>query len=288
MPQKPCLLIADDYALTPCISNSILQLIDLGRLSGTGAMVTGPHWPDFAKALAARKDRADAGLHLNLTVGAPLSAMPETAPDNVFPSMPVLSLKTLLFPAIRREVQAQIRQQIEAFRTHYGALPSYVDGHRHIHVLPGLRSALFAAITEFGTGWTPLVRSVEEAGTRIRRRGITPFKTMVISILSTGMRARAVRNGFGTNEGFAGVTDFDENEDLGAYMRGFLAIYGENPLIMVHPGLENDAEIAALDAVVDTRPLEHAYLAGPQFLQDLQAAGVRIGRLSDFLEKQAG
>ena len=285
MPQKPCLLIADDYALTPCISNSILQLIDAGRLSGTGAMVTGPHWPAFAKALAERKDRADAGLHINLTVGAPLGAMPLTAPDGRFPSMLVLSLKTLLFPAIREEVQAEIMRQIEVFRTHYGALPSYVDGHRHIHVLPGIRRALFAAIRASDAGWKPLVRSVEEASGRILRRGISPFKAMVISILSTGMRARARQNGLEANEGFAGVTDFDPAQDFGTNMRAFLGISGQKPLIMVHPGLKGDEEIASLDAVIATRPLEHDYLAGPQFLQDLQAAGTRIGRLSDYAAK---
>ena len=288
MPQAPFLLLADDYALTPCISNSILQLIDAGRLSGTGAMVTGPHWPAFAKPLAERADRADAGLHLNLTLGAPLGAMPVCAPLGTFPSMPVLSLKSLLFLQARAEVQAEIMRQIEAFRTHYGALPSYLDGHRHVHVLPGIRDAFFAAIASTDPHWTPLVRSVEEPWNRIARRGISPFKTMVISALSQGMRARATALGLPVNDGFAGVTDFDEKVDFSAEMRAFLRFSGQKPLIMVHPGLGEDAEIATLDAVVATRPLEHAYLMSDRFLQDLSASGRRIGRLSETGSKQAG
>ena len=84
MTNRPIVLIADDYALTPCISDSILMLIDAGRLSGTSAMVTGRHWFSYAKDLAARRDRADAGLHIDLTTGAPLTMMPVLAPQGVF------------------------------------------------------------------------------------------------------------------------------------------------------------------------------------------------------------
>jgi predicted glycoside hydrolase/deacetylase ChbG (UPF0249 family) len=288
MPVTPILLLADVYALTPCISNSILQLIDAGRLSGTGAMVTGPHWPDFAKPLVKRADRAEAGLHINLTLGKPLGPMPVETSDGHFPSMPVLSLKALFWSQARAAIQAEIMRQINMFRAHYGALPSYLDGHRHVHVLPGIREALFAAIQATDPNWTPLVRSVEEAWGRIRNRGISPFKTTVISSLSLGMQARARALGLRVNEGFSGVTDFDEKADFRANMREFLAISGPKPLIMVHPGLSGDEEIAALDAVVGTRPLEHAYLASADFLADLEAAGKRVGRLSDLFPNVTG
>ena len=281
MTNRPIVLIADDYALTPCISDSILMLIDAGRLSGTSAMVTGRHWFSYAKDLAARRDRADAGLHIDLTTGAPLTMMPVLAPQGVFPSMLVLALKTLFFSTVRAEVQAEIVRQIETFRSVFGQLPDFLDGHRHVHVLPGIRGAFFAAIKQVDPEWRPFVRSVEEPGSRIAKRGITPFKTMVISTLATGMRARAQQAGLGVNHGFAGVTDFDPLGDFRAEMQAFLAISGQKPLIMVHPGLAGDGEISALDAVVETRLLEHDYLLGAGFAQDLAAGGWRIGRMRD-------
>lgn len=281
MTSRPMLLIADDYGLTPCISKSILMLVDAGRLSGTSAMVTGPHWPAFAPHMAARRERAEAGLHIDLTTGPPLTPMPFLAPDSLFPSMPVLALKTLCFPQARAEVQAEIICQIRAFATHYGQLPAYLDGHRHVHVLPGIRGALFAAIKAVDPNWRPWLRSVEEAGTEILKRGITPFKTLVISALSTGMRARAQAAGLGVNDSFAGVSDFDPEGDFRADMQAFLAISGQKPLIMVHPGLAGDEEIAALDAVVHTRPQEHDYLMGDDFVRDLETAGRRIARFAE-------
>jgi predicted glycoside hydrolase/deacetylase ChbG (UPF0249 family) len=281
MTSRPIVLIADDYGLTPCISKSILMLIDAGRLSGTSAMVTGPHWPALAADLAARRDRAEAGLHIDLTTGTPLTPMPFLAPDDHFPSMPVLALKTLCFSQARAEVQAEIIRQIRAFATHYGHLPTYLDGHRHVHVLPGIRGALFAAIQAVDPHWRPWLRSVEATGTEILKKGVTPFKTLVISALSTGVRARARAAGLGVNDGFAGVSDFDPKGDFRADMQAFLAVSGQKPLIMVHPGLAGDEEIAALDAVVETRPQEHAYLTGDDFARDLEAAGRHIARFGD-------
>ena len=281
MTNRPIVLIADDYALTPCISDSILMLIDAGRLSGTSAMVTGRHWFSYAKDLAARRDRADAGLHIDLTTGAPLTMMPVLAPQGVFPSMLVLALKTLFFSTVRDEVQAEIVRQIETFRSVFGQLPDFLDGHRHVHVLPGIRGAFFAAIKQVDPDWRPFVRSVEEPGSRIVKRGITPFKTMVISTLGAGMRARAQALHLPVNDGFAGVTDFNARGDFRADRQAFLRFSGPKPLIMVHPGLAGDEEIAQLDAVVETRPLEHAYLLSGAFAADLAAGGWRIGRLHE-------
>ena len=281
MTPRPLLLIADDYALTPCISKSILQLIDAGRLSGTGAMVTGPHWADFAKDLRARRERAEAGLHIDLTTGVPLTPMPILARNGRFPSMHALSLKTRCFPEARAEIQTEIIQQIQIFRAHFGQLPAYLDGHRHVHVLPGIREAFFAAIPAVDPQWRPWIRTVEEPWVNILKRGITPFKTMVISTLGAGMRARAQALHLPVNDGFAGVTDFNARGDFRADMQAFLRFSGPKPLIMVHPGLAGDEEIAQLDAVVETRPLEHAYLLSGAFAADLAAGGWRIGRLHE-------
>ena len=283
MTHRPLVLIADDYALTHCISDSILMLIEAGRLSGTSAMVTGPHWPTYAKKLAARSAQADMGLHIDLTTGVPLTKMPLLAPVGIFPSMPGLASKAMCFQAIRKEIQAEIVRQIEVFASHFGQLPDFLDGHRHVHVLPGIRTALFGAIAQVDPDWRPWVRSVEEPWLRILKRGISPFKTMIISTLAMGMRARAKQAGLPVNDGFAGVTDFNPLGDFRAEMQAFLALSGQKPLVMVHPGLAGDAEIAALDAVVETRPLEHDYLLGEAFARDLQAAGWRMGRLGDLV-----
>ena len=284
MTSRPVVLIADDYALTHCISDSILLLLAAGRLSGTGAMVTQPHWPEAAQRLAQMRGKGQAGLHLDLTVGPPLTAMPFLAPQGRFPSMPVLAAMCLVSAQARAEVQAEVIAQIACFRAHYGAGPDFIDGHRHVHVLPGVRAAVFGALAACGSDERMWLRSVEEPLGRIWRRGVTRFKCLVIAVLSAGFAAQARQAGFVVNQGFAGVRAFDAGEDFGVLMRAFLSVSGPHPLIMVHPGLAGDGLIAAVDAVIHTRPLEHAYLASPTFADDLAAAGLRIGRLEAQLD----
>ncbi|MBF0335117.1 MAG: ChbG/HpnK family deacetylase, partial [Alphaproteobacteria bacterium] len=40
---RPFVLCADDYGLSPGVSRGILALIEMGRVSATGCMVTMPH-----------------------------------------------------------------------------------------------------------------------------------------------------------------------------------------------------------------------------------------------------
>src|SRR3954451_23826569 len=69
-------LCADDYAITPGVSRGILQLLDAGRLTAVSVLVTGPGWAAAAGDLKPFAGATDIGLHLNLTLGAPLEGMP--------------------------------------------------------------------------------------------------------------------------------------------------------------------------------------------------------------------
>ena len=104
------MLCADDYAMAPGVSRGILEALDAGALSATSAMTNGPHWPEHAGALLPFVGRADLGLHLSLTCGRALTAMPTLAPDGALPD-----LATLLRRARRGLLPvAEIEEEIEA------------------------------------------------------------------------------------------------------------------------------------------------------------------------------
>ncbi len=48
------------------------------------------------------------------------------------------------------ELRAEIARQFVAFEIVHGEIPSFVDGHQHVHVLPVVRLALLAVLTERG------------------------------------------------------------------------------------------------------------------------------------------
>ena len=84
---KGFILCADDFALTDGVSRAILDLLERGKLTATGAMTNCPHWRRLAPELASFAGQADLGLHLNLTCAAPLSEMPRLAPGGALPKL---------------------------------------------------------------------------------------------------------------------------------------------------------------------------------------------------------
>ena len=80
-------LIADDYAMTAGVSRGILRLLEHGRISGAGAMTNRPHWKGWSHAFRGFHGQRDLGLHLNLTLGKPLTAMPSFAGGGTLPAI---------------------------------------------------------------------------------------------------------------------------------------------------------------------------------------------------------
>jgi len=245
-------LCADDYAMTAGISRGILEALALGRLSATGAMTNRPHWPVFARELAAFDGRADLGVHLTLTCAAPLTAMPAFAPGGVLPALPEVIRAGLTGRLPVGELAAEIEAQLAAFEQAMGRIPDFIDG--------------------------PYIRVSGDAMARIlARRQFLP-KAMQVKQLSAGFAAKLAEAGFAANDGFAGFSAFDAAADYGAQFASYLAAPGPRHLVMCHPG-HVDGELATLDPVLGSREAELAFLKSPAFTECCDRAGARLVRM---------
>lgn len=254
------ILCADDFALTDGVSRSILALLEGGKLSAAGAMTNRPHWKRLAADFGAHGTRADLGLHLNLTCAAPLGAMPRLAASGVLPQLGTLARGALASAAARREIAAELARQLDSFEDALGRAPAFLDGHQHIHVLPGVRDAVLAALKERYPPGTVYLRDPADKARAIKARGVSVGKALVIAGLARGLAAAAGKSGIPVNHGFSGVSPFDPARDFGADLARFLIQPGPAHLVMCHPGFIDD-ELATLDPVVATRPVEHAALS---------------------------
>ncbi len=273
LPERhPVVLCADDYGLSPGVSRGILDLARKGRISATGSMTNIPAFREAAAPLRELAGTVGLGLHLTLTAGAPLGAMPRLAPDARLPPLGrilALSLSGRLHAA---EIRPEIERQIDAFAAAMGRLPDFVDGHQHVHVLPGIRGALLAALA--ARGWRGWLRDPGDRPGAIRARP-QARKALVVAGLGLGFRAEARRAGFATNRGFSGFSDFADGDGVAAAFERSFAALGPAPVVMCHPG-EIDEGLRALDPVVASRPLELAYLGSARFGAFLEREGLRL------------
>ena len=280
--RKAFVLCADDFAMTGPVSRAILTLLDKGRISATCAMTNRPDWKHSGQLLRAFHGRADLGLHLNLTSGAPLGAMPALAPTGLFLSLAETGRRGMGSSAVRSEIATEIERQLDAFETVMGMAPDFVDGHRHVHVLPGIRQALLGVLQRryAGAGHRLYVRVPTDRLGAIRQRRLFITKAVVVRTLAAGFARMVHRAGFDTNRGFAGFSDFSSTGDYAAAFRSYLIAPGPAHLVMCHPG-HVDEELAHLDPVLDARENEFAFLMGDQFPEILRQAGLRLGRFSE-------
>lgn len=283
---RPLVLCADDFALAPGVDEGIVCLAEAGRLSAISCMAVKADWPHAARRLEALSDRCDIGLHLTLTDQPPLGPMPQLASGGVLPPLSRLFAAAFAGRLSRgdaaAEVKAEMVRQWDAFVQARGRLPDFVDGHQHVHLLPGVRSVVLDQVMRSPLGERPWLRSCWEPPARVLARRIATGKALLLAALSLPLRRAAALVRLPTNTSFRGVHGFAAKADYAAMFPHFLKGRSRRPLIMCHPGLVDD-RLRAVDAVVEPRQDEYAYFSSDRFPDDLAEAGLRIARFRDFV-----
>lgn len=281
MPAQRFILTADDYAMTPAVSRGILTLLDAGRISATGAMTNRPSWPEAARELRAFEGKADLGVHINLTCGAPLTAAAAgIVAGGGLPKLGPLLARALAGLLPLDAIEVEIEAQLSAFEDAMGRMPDFIDGHQHVHAMPGVRRAFAAVLAQRYPSAKPYVRDAADSFGAINARGRHARKAVIVAGLARPFGARLRELGFALNQGFSGFSAFDPQADYGADFASYLLAPGKAQLVMCHPGAVDD-ELRALDPATDSRPREVAYFLSNRFSEACDAAGMRPVRFSE-------
>jgi len=149
---KQLIVNADDFGLTRQVSEAIVDIHRHGIVTSTTLMANGAAF-DAATALSRQMPRLGVGVHLNLSEGMPVSPAPR------IPSLLNTHGRLHLTPgrlwkaiAMRRvslaEVETELRAQIAKIRR-AGIRPTHLDGHKHVHVVPGVSDIVVRLAQEF-------------------------------------------------------------------------------------------------------------------------------------------
>jgi len=256
-------ITADDWGLSPGVNAGILKLAQQGVVKRVSMMANCPYLEDHLDELRALPD-VQLGLHFNLTYGKPCQKDPNSAlplieravrgngyPEGGMISSPGRFMLEWLNPLKDRKsqrayVQAELSSQLEKIRK-LGVHLQYLDGHHHIHLVPGLIDTLAELIQKEGIQ-------------RIRLpydRSLWKTAQAPIVLLSLLARRRFKKNGF---QLYACIYPQKGCFQDHGILRAALA---KNPQaeVIVHPAEKNDLGMLEFpDSYAEARVLEYQAL----------------------------
>lgn len=265
---RQLIVTADDFGLDPAVNEAVEQAHRTGILTATSLMVASPAAAQ-AVALARRMPTLGVGLHLALVDAAAMLPGGEI-PDLVdaqgrFSDRQALAGVSYFFrPAVRRQLEAEIRAQFRAFAA-TGLPLDHADAHKHMHLHPTVGRLMVEIGREFGL---KAIRIPDEPGH-------PAFLSPWIALL----RRHARRAGLRTPDRVHGIRHSGAmtEERVGAILRdlpdGTTELYA-------HPATSSTPPLAA--AMPGYRHADEFAALGSREMKDMvRKAGVRLVRYCD-------
>jgi predicted glycoside hydrolase/deacetylase ChbG (UPF0249 family) len=143
---------ADDFGFTPSINRGVMEAFETGVVTAVSMMALQPGWHDAARRARAAGPALDIGLHFNLSVGAPLTRAPSLTDrrTGAFPPVAALVARALAGRVRPEEVHAECLAQAQQLDD-AGLTVTHLDGHLHLHLLPGVWAGVVAAAEALGS-----------------------------------------------------------------------------------------------------------------------------------------
>jgi hopanoid biosynthesis associated protein HpnK len=275
---KFLIVTADDFGLHAAVNSAVAQAAREGVLTSASLMVAAPAAADAVRVARGLPDLS-VGLHLVLADG--WSVLPQRSIPALVDSqgrfgnnMVRDGVRFFALPAVRRQLEAEIRAQFQAFAA-TGLPLDHVNAHKHFHLHPTLLEMLLRIGGEFGV---PAVRLPREPAWVARRAGgaiagpaVTGLLSPWLAIMRRRLRAARVTHNdyvFGLSDSGA-MNEARLLEILGKLPDGATEIY-------LHPAVESGAAIAA--SMSGYRHAEElAALLSPRVRTAISASGARTG-----------
>jgi hopanoid biosynthesis associated protein HpnK len=271
---------ADDFGLSEAVNRAVIAAHGNGIVTATSLMAGGEAF-EHAVSLAKACPTLDVGVHLTLTEQH--SVAPAATVRSLVDEHGKLAPHAIRFAArylrgeialadVRTELDAQIRRVLDA-----GLAPSHLDGHQHVHVLPGIARV----VADLASAYR--IRAVRCPAERLRgymikdftaRKGLAGARRVMEQLVLGGLSVLSPLRALRRVDGFVG---FYFGGRLNEHnLRTVLEHLPPNRTIelMCHPGLDDPASRYAHWNYAWAA--ETAALSSPRIRELLDARGVRL------------
>jgi hopanoid biosynthesis associated protein HpnK len=276
---------ADDLGWTAGVNRGIAEAHRNGIVTSASLLANGGA---FAEAVELARDTGGlgVGVHLNLNDGPPVAPR-ESVPSLVneageFEGGPDgLLLKIATRGLSMREVEIEWGAQISKARD-AGIEPTHLDGHKHVHMLPGLFEIALRLAKRYGIGAIRVsheASSLRAALSTGERRAAVVLKQGVqargLKLLARDARKQAERAGVSTADYFCGIAQTGEltKEGVARLLRSLPEGTTE---LMCHPGYADDALRKTSTRLQSSRQKEVEILTDKEIRNLVASQGIRL------------
>ena len=277
---------ADDLGWALGVNHGIVEAFRHGIVTSTSVLANGEAFAEGVKA--ARSARGlGVGVHLNLSDGPPVAArervMSLLNDDGNFAGGPESLLlkrarRGLLLEEVELEWGAQIRKVRDA-----GIQPTHLDGHKHVHMLPGLFEIALRLAKKYGIGAIRV--SLEESSLRAalsfgskQRAGVVlkqGVRARGLKLLARDAREQAGRGGIATADYFCGIAQTGELTREGVE-RLLKSLPEGTTELMCHPGYADESLGKTATRLQASRQTELEILTDTKIRNLVASQGIRL------------
>jgi chitin disaccharide deacetylase len=276
---------ADDLGWTAGVNRGIAEAHRNGIVTSASLLANGQAFAEAAELARATRGLG-VGVHLNLNDGppvAPRQSVPglvndagefEGGPDGLLLR---IAMRGLSMREVEIEWEAQISKVCKA-----GVAPTHLDGHKHVHMLPGLFEIALRLAKRHGIG---AIRVSHEASSL--RAALSTGDIRAAMVLKQGVQARglkllardareqAERAGVSTVDYFCGIAQTGELTKQGV-ARLLRSLPEGTTELMCHPGYTDDALRKTATRLQASREKELEILTDPEIRNLVASQGIRL------------
>lgn len=252
-------------------------------------MVAGSN-PELRKNLVSLKQLSsgvDVGLHLVLTESAPLGEHRFqdglVAKNGMLPNLKILATKAYLGMLKQSAVEVEIMAQIEKFKSIFGRVPDFIDGHQHVQQLPVVREAIVSSVKAFNDiGYVRIAnlpnRWIWDSAQFFSYR--TAFDNLALAIPGRHSAVLFSKNMIKHNRYLLGYYRHTPDMQFKAVFENYLSLSpATNDIFFCHPG-NSDEHLRKVDRLVDSRKDNLEFLLSSEFQEICEKYKLNINRFT--------
>jgi predicted glycoside hydrolase/deacetylase ChbG (UPF0249 family) len=283
---KNLIVNADDLGWTDGVNNGILEAFHHGIVTSTSLLANGAAFAGGVEA-ARSAPGLGVGVHLNLSDGPPVAdreIVTSLLNDNgEFARQPEsLLLRRARHGLSLAEVESEWDAQIQKIRD-AGITPTHLDGHKHVHMLPGLFEIALRLAKRHDIGAirvsleTSNLRAALSSGSK-RHAGVVMkqgLQARGLKLLARDARSQAAQAGISTPDYFCGIAQTGELTLEG--VRQFVKNLPDGTTeLMCHPGYADAALQKTRTRLQDSRQSELQILTDTGLRNLVASLGIRL------------